>query len=307
MGAEPTTELVQASFSKLSRFPNLESLKLDFFPGSAPDKNEMYITYYVEIQLAFWAALARAPLPRLRTLDIGWMVTYFPRTLQGDDPAAADPFFSLFRPLTTLSLSVVSLFQARRLPPEIISFATVVGRIFNAARNLTTLELGAGALLGLTSPFPFAHMRLPALAALTLHMIVFAGLSDDDLASADPASLTDDTGTASHRLDVETFILNHAPTLQRLALHDCAVALPDGEWHRVLRRFRFRLRELIEFKWSTNSSQPGENFLYGRVGGELHTYQLQDDNFVFVEDDPEDTAELQDLQSAVMDRKNRMS
>ncbi|KAJ7492138.1 hypothetical protein FB451DRAFT_1217121 [Mycena latifolia] len=300
MGAEPTTELIEAAFSLLYRFPNLHSLRLQFFPGSAPDKNEMYLTYYVEVQLAFWASLTSAPLPRLRTLQIDWMVSYFPREL-----ADEDPFLAVFRSVTTLSLSVVSLYQARRLPDEIRMFHERVRPMLMAAKNVTSLELGADALVGVTSPFELEIFRFPALTSLKLHTFVLAGLPDnDELSSAqdDPYIFALARGQS---LSAEIFILNHRATLQRLALEDCAVALPDGEWHRVFRRFRLQLPRLVEFGWSAHSEHPGENFLYARAVGALLTYGLENPDFVFVADDPRDVAALEALQSAVMDRKNK--
>ncbi|KAJ6601327.1 hypothetical protein DFH09DRAFT_560485 [Mycena vulgaris] len=298
MGAESTTELIETAFSLLYRLPNVRTLRLDFFPGSAPDKNEMYLTYYVEVQLAFWASLSRTPLPSLRTLHIGAMVTYFPRLLKEQ----TDPFLHVFRPLTSLSISVVSLFQARRLPNEIMLFNFNMLTMIMTAQNITSLELGADTLAGITSPFPFEDFRFPALTSFALNTILFAGLPDDDrLSSAEkgPSIFPDVSGQP---LTVEMFILNHKATLQRIALHDCAIALPDGVWHRVFRRFRVQLPALVEFEWLTDDSEQRGNFLYARSVGALQTYTVVEEDFL--SDDPQDVASLDDLQSAVLDRKN---
>ncbi|KAJ7134985.1 hypothetical protein C8R43DRAFT_1132897 [Mycena crocata] len=237
-------------------------MAFEFFTESAPDKGEMYLTYYVEIQLALWTSLETTPLPRLRSLCIGSMVSCFPYGLEEDD-SLLTIFHSL---ITSLSISGVSLFQARRLPPEILNFSVNLSHILLAARNITSLQLGLEDLAGPTSPFQFENLRFPALASLTLHTIVFAGLADGE----EPLI----SSIQGQGLTVEKFILNHKATLQRLELHDCVAAVPDGAWHRVFRRFRLQLSELVEFVWTTQATERNENFHYARPVGTLETYTL---------------------------------
>ncbi|KAJ7729266.1 hypothetical protein DFH07DRAFT_850412 [Mycena maculata] len=299
VGAEPTPELLEKSFSLLSRFPKLESLRLDFFPDSAPDKNEMYLTYYVEVQIAFWIGLACTPLPQLRSLHIGSMVSYFPRCIDNDE----DPFLRLFHPLTSLSISVVSLFQPRRLPDEILSFPQNVSNMVLAAQKLTSLDLGEHELAG-TSHFAFERLTFSALLSLRLHTFVFAGEKDDEVLPPPQVE------GAQQPFGVEKFILRHKATLQHLQLRDCAVASQiGGSWHCLLRRFRLQLSQLIEFIWIANSAHPDQeqNFVYARPAGHLHTYTVIDEAFEFIADDPQDVAALEELQSVVLLRKNNIT
>ncbi|KAJ7146266.1 hypothetical protein C8R44DRAFT_757020 [Mycena epipterygia] len=290
MGAEPTTAVIETSFSLINRLPNIQMLKLDFFPGSAPDKNEMYLTYYVEIQLAFWTSLASAPIPRLRSLHIGSMVTYFPRFMEPDDPLLA-----FFRPLTHISLSLVSLFQVRHPPTEILSFHANVTNMLVSAENLTSLELGSNELAGRTSSFVWENMTgFSALTTLVLDTFMFAGQPDDEPIPPQPHG---------QALSAETFILNYKKTLQRLTLRECAVALPDGAWYRVLKRLQ-QLSQLVEFNWVVWGREGHEHFLYGRPVGHLRTYTVVDDDPSFATDEERDLNALQNLESVVLLRRN---
>jgi hypothetical protein len=231
------------------------------------------------------------------------MATYFPHRLTD-----TDPFLAVFRPLTALSLSVVNLFQPSRPPVEIMSFDHNVLSMLNAANNITSLSLGQNDLAGVTSPFRFEDFRFSALTSLTLRTVVFAGLPDDHrLSSAEegPSLFDEDEGQP---LTVEMFILNHRATLQRLALDDCVVALPDGRWHRVFRRFRAQLSKLVEFVWTTRACSPEVEqldapffFLHGHAIGTLLVYKV-DDTISFTPQ-PDNLAALEDLQSAVAHRK----
>ncbi|KAJ7508579.1 hypothetical protein B0H11DRAFT_34572 [Mycena galericulata] len=294
IGADSTLDLLEKSFSLLHRLPSLHSLRLEFFPDSTPDStpdpNEIsFSTYYVEVQLAIWSGLGAVPLPGgLRSLYIGEMVTYFPERLE------TEAFLDVFRPLTSLSISVVSLYQAGRIPAEILNFPNSLTLMLLMAQNLTSLELSANALAGRTSPFAFGALRFPALTSLRLQTIVFAGQHDDQ---AIP------TGEGQP-LAAETFILHHKTTLRRLELRDCAVRDPEGAWHHVLHRLRIHLSKLVEFIWTVNSLQPGENFLYGHPVGPLGMYTVIDDDLLFISDDPQDVAALEELKSVVLLRKN---
>ncbi|KAJ7070560.1 hypothetical protein C8F01DRAFT_1362443 [Mycena amicta] len=289
MGAEPTIPTIENAFSKLGRFPNLNSLSLDFFPGSAPDEHEIYMSYYVSIQVAFWKLLAEQALriPNLRRLNIGAMVSFLPQTITEEHP-----FVNLFRPLTTLSIYVVSLFQIRRLPMPILEFNDNLRRILFFANNLTTLDLGTVEFLGPTAPFNFESYRFPRLATLRLSNIVFAALEDGQ----EPPPVE-----AGQQLTVEKFILNHRAGLRRLELHDCVAALPDGEWHRVFGRFQHSLASLVEFTWVISKLEEWENmFLYAHPNGRLSIYTIAPG----VKDQREDVAALEQLQAAVAIRCN---
>ncbi|KAJ7201319.1 hypothetical protein GGX14DRAFT_699449 [Mycena pura] len=295
MGADSTIDLIEKSFCLLYRFPNLTALSLDFFPESAPDESGVYLTYYVEVQLAFWNSIAQHPLPNLRSLHIGSMVSYFPRRLDDD----ADPFRDLFRPLTSLSLYVVSVFQMRRLPSEILDFNYNITRMLQVGTNITSLDLGTSDFLGPSLPFGFEHYTFPALRSLRLHQIIFPALPEDEIPPLDPVIF-------GQRPTGEVLILNHRSVLRRLELCDCVAAAPDGAWDRVFRRFQHHLTALVEFTWTIKRGHPEQHFLYARAKAQHHTYtllQLDESG----PDDPQDVAALDSLQSAVLLRRNNTS
>ncbi|KAJ6541861.1 hypothetical protein B0H19DRAFT_327291 [Mycena capillaripes] len=290
IGSEPTPIFFENAFSLLYRFPNLQNLTLDFFSETHPEKNQ-YISYYLKIQLVIWTSLSGTPLPRLRTLRISSMATYFPHLLD-----EMDQFLALFRSLTTLSLSVISIVKASGWPGEVLTINPNVTCMLCAASNITSLQLGASVLAGPTSPFSFETLLFPALTSLVLHTTIFAGLPDGE----DPPEAPLD----GQRLTVETFILNHKATLQCLVLRNCAVPVLNGAWHRVLKRFRFELSELVEFIWIVRGPQPSKQFLYARPIGQLHTYEVADDGPI--PDDQQDVGALEDLQTKVMLQRNNM-
>ncbi|KAJ6486107.1 hypothetical protein C8R47DRAFT_1216728 [Mycena vitilis] len=300
IGAIPTPLLFENSFSVLFRFCNLQTLKLEFFPEGHSDSARDYLSYYVEIQLAVFSGLSNSPLPELRTLQIESMAMYYSPMLD-----EIGPFLALFQSLTALTISVTSVAQTRNHPAatEVLPFNPNFTYLLNAAHNITSLELGASVLSGPTSPFAFDILVFPALASLALHAIVLPGLPDGE---EPPPALFD-----GQRLTAELFIANHKATLRHLTLHNCAVPILDGAWHRVLRRFQFEL-ELIEFAWSVHPPWPAarEHFFYARPTGHFHTYQLVEDEFPFdgnSEEDREDLAALDALQTAVMFRRNSIT
>nr|GAT47440.1 40S ribosomal protein [Mycena chlorophos] len=287
MGTEPTTPFIENAFRRLDRFPNLHTLTLDFFPSSTPDEFEIYFSYYVQIQMAFWKNLAlNDAFPKLRRLTIGAMVSFLDHTV-----SEADPFLVLFRPLTTLSIDVVSLFQMRRIPWQVLEFADNLTRILSFAQNITTLELGTSSeFLGPTSPYHFEELRFASLRSLKLSHIVFAGLEESD----QPLPVGEGPPLAA-----EQFISRHGRQLRRLELCDAMVALPLGKWLYVLARFRYTLAVLREFVWTITDAECQRRFLYGTTTGRRTvTYTLA----IGPEDSEQDIAALNQLQMDVASR-----
>ncbi|KAF7307427.1 40S ribosomal protein [Mycena indigotica] len=288
MGADSTLPSIESAFSRLSRFPNLSSLNLDFFPGSTPDEYEIYMSYYVTIQVSFWRELAQQSFPNLRRLNIGAMVSFLDETITPDHP-----FLELFRPLTTLSINIVSLFQMRRIPAQVLQFNQNLMNILSPTNNITSLELGTLDFLGPTAPYRFEAYRFPLLSHLKLSKIVFAAMEADELGPS---------VERGQRLTAEQFIINHRLSLRRLELENCLVALPDGQWCHVLRRLRKSLKLLLEFTWNitvasgTDSEEKEpKKFLYGVPMGRTRIYVLSPAD----DDRAEDLAALEQLQVAV--------
>jgi hypothetical protein len=221
------------------------------------------------------------------------MATYFPCLIDDMDLSMQ----ALFRSLTTLSILAVSLVKNHRVPGHLLTFNPNMTCILTAAQNITSLELGTTVLTGPTSPFCFETLTFPSLTSLLLYTIVFAGLPDNQ--EPPPSAFLD-----GQRLTVETFVLNHKATLQNLVLDNCAVPAPNGAWHRVFKRLRIQLSQLVEFSWITRHSRSDKKFIYAQPGGELNTYKVPEDD---EPDNQNDTAALEDLQTAVILRRNNRS
>ncbi|KAJ7606815.1 hypothetical protein FB45DRAFT_899203 [Roridomyces roridus] len=249
LGADPTLPLLTHALSLIHRLPKLHSLRLDFMPDEdnptiPAEGGHTFNSYYLQVQLACIRGLTSnpLPLPRLRTLHLGSLHGYIPHELQ------TDAFFTLFRPLTHLSIRVQSLLHRVNLPDEVSLFDETLSRIFENTPHLTSLELASASLEGPCSVFRFEDFRIPSLRSLSVRGFVLAGQDDGHPI---PASVVE-RGTP---LALETFILNHAHMLRRLEMHDCVVALPNGSWDNVFRRIRLRLTQLVEFVWI---AQPAE-------------------------------------------------
>lgn len=287
-----TPPLLEQSFKLLHRFPNLKSLRVDFMPDEdnpvvPAEGGHSYYSYYLQVQLSCLAGLsATHGLPRLRTLHLGSFHTYIPSQQE------TDALLSLFCTLTSLSLSVLSLAHRVHLPSEAISFNASLLRILNAANNITSLELASHTYEGPLCTFAFEKLRFPALAALSLSRFVLAGQEDDEPI---PANVNE----GGQRLTLETFILNHGHTLRRLAMHGCAVALPDGQWSCILRRFRLQLPLLVTF---VCPSLEDGTFPYVMFIDNVRRYQVSN----LQEEDLEvDVKEMQHLQEVLLIRRNK--
>ncbi|KAJ7727261.1 hypothetical protein B0H16DRAFT_1591160 [Mycena metata] len=223
-------DAVYAAFSRLSKFSNLKSLRLQFYHGWSLTPSQDVPPLH--LQTTLFGALAAHRPPPLASLTIHNLVAL-------PAPAYTETAFqNIFRTLITLHLSTYpepyldnDNAYDRDFPPLRDFWNICVPHMLKSAPHLTSLTIHSDRWIGVGPVVPFADIHLPALAALSLRYFVFH--------PADPAT------------DVLEFIVRHKGTLTHLELENCTVyGGPNHRkecprpWHVMLRRLERELPRL---------------------------------------------------------------
>ena len=233
-----------SNLGKLSAFPFLEELELQFFSGmvwqnfksSSADDMTMSVTgpskYFIlqtSIIKAITDAGPEALPPALHTLTIANLIPYPAPEFQ------SATFEALMSRISHFSLSVHALrFSGRHGEDMFAWFWTemIPERFLEPAQShLKSLSLFTDQPVGQFPPIDLSWLRFPLLTNLTLTGFMFN----------------------EQRL-VEDFIIRHGRTLQHLTLDTCPIHIggaqgtPPRTWASILQRFTEKLSMLLDFK-----------------------------------------------------------
>ncbi|KAJ7678078.1 hypothetical protein DFH06DRAFT_565788 [Mycena polygramma] len=262
-----------AVFSRLAKFTNLRSLRVDFHVHYSRAETP---THFLPLQTALFDALAANPPPPLVSLTLNSLLAV------PHDIYKQEDFLRIFRPLRKLNISVLSgqVGNSWYRDGALEGFWDIsVTHILRSATDLTALTLGSD------RPWPihgcFKGTFLPHLASLSLHQLVFD--------SPDP-----DT-------DAVQFILRHKARLTRLELYWCSIhsrsldAVFPRPWYAVFELFEANLHDLREFVFTAYGGDP--HFLYTRLDGWRGTVRIDGGD--------RDRPALESLRAAVKCRRGR--
>lgn len=220
------------SESALTKFPNLQSLRLDFHDQWQEDATHEIPenpTHFLLLQNELFATLAANPPPPLMSLILNNVLAV------PDNIYAQEDFHRIFRPLQTLEISVLSAvdYEGSYFQDPLIEFwLDNVVHMIRSATAVTALTIRSDQDVGACPSLSFKDMSFPRLTSLALHQFVFEpGIPE---------------------VDVVAFILRHKTTLERLELHDCSIdGGEEGDfprlWHAVFALFEAELSSLREF------------------------------------------------------------
>ncbi|KAF8132162.1 hypothetical protein K438DRAFT_1884985 [Mycena galopus ATCC 62051] len=230
---QPGRDALFTAFSGLTKFPNLRTLRFEFHrefrepEGTASFPNNS--SHFLLLQLGLFEVLvAHPPLP-LVSLTLHHLIP-IPHNIY-----AKEAFQNLFRPLTTLELSVLyqggpSWYQKQ---PLCDFWEACVPSILKNSTNLISLTLRSRYPVGARPALALGSIHLPVLTTLSLYNFVL------DPARAD--------------YDIVEFIVRHRATLTHLELPMCYVygverGVYARPWHAVLRRFQQELLVMCSFQ-----------------------------------------------------------
>ncbi|KAJ7664339.1 hypothetical protein DFH06DRAFT_322075 [Mycena polygramma] len=217
-----------AAFSGLAKFRNLKTLRFKFHSSFREVSDEP--SHFLLLQLGLFEVLANHPPPPLVSLMLHHIISV------PNDIYTHEGFQNIFRPLTTLSISVLSENQSGSsyLSAPVAQFwGTSIPSMLTNAQYLTSLSLRTNYPVGVVPALPLAAIDFPALTALSLHNFIL-----------DPSS-------AEH--DILEFVVRHKATLTHLKLSACEVFGGEARvyqrpWHVVLRRLQTELSRLRSFQ-----------------------------------------------------------
>ncbi|KAJ7876583.1 hypothetical protein B0H13DRAFT_2548627 [Mycena leptocephala] len=223
---------LRAVFSALTKFPNLQNLRLDFHDQWQEDTTHEIPenpTHFLLLQNELFATLAANPPPPLMSLTLNNVLAV------PDNIYAQEDFHRIFRPLQKLEISVLSAvdYEGSYFQDPLIEFwLDNIVHMIRSATAVTALTIRSDQDVGACPSLSFKDMSFPRLTSLALHQFVFEpGIPE---------------------VDVVAFILRHKTTLERLELHDCSIdGGEDGDfprlWHAVFALFEAELSSLREF------------------------------------------------------------
>ncbi|KAJ7678079.1 hypothetical protein DFH06DRAFT_565787 [Mycena polygramma] len=214
---EPGRAALKTVFSRLAKFPKLQSLRFSFYlyiEDEYEDPPEIP-TDLSFLQTTLFHALAANP-PPLVSLTLHYMLA------TPSDIYTQEDFLRIIRSLQKLDISVLSAYYK----PSIVRFwDTTITHLLRSANALTALTLnGPPRLASLNGAF------LPRLTSLSLYGCVF--------------------GSPERDADVIQFILRHNARLTRLQLSACSIdsgSLEARPWHAVFALFEAKLHRLRAF------------------------------------------------------------
>ncbi|KAJ7026959.1 hypothetical protein C8F04DRAFT_100641 [Mycena alexandri] len=221
---------VLAAFSRLRKFRNLASLRLELysFPAESATIEDLFPLLFLQMEL--FSELAAHPPPTLVSLTLDNLIPFDTHTY------VEETFQHIFRTLKTLRISVLSRVYTN-VESNRLFWASSIPHMLRSAREcLTSLTLLSDQPVGVGPIVHLAELHFPSLVSLRLRHFVL-----------DPPVVADEH--SDH--DVLAFILRHGATLTRLALDECAVyggsagtAAYLRPWHVVLRRMEAELPAL---------------------------------------------------------------
>ncbi|KAJ7754096.1 hypothetical protein B0H16DRAFT_1543660 [Mycena metata] len=255
---EEPRDALRATFSRLNKFPNLHTLRLDFhvlweesvrqqWTRLVPEK----LSRFYHLQTAIFAGLAENPPRSLISLLL-------------HNIYKEKNFHRVLEPVQNLEIRVLSepddevWFEKRFLA---VFWRQSVALMVRAATSLTSLTLRGDQPVGVNPPLSFQGATLPHLTSLVLHQFML-----------DPM-LSVGSG-------VFAFILRHKATLTHLELHGCTIdggEVPEflGQWHTIFTRFEQELRFLRSFVFENRDGNPSQSleFGYTRLVYEEYDYE----------------------------------
>ncbi|KAJ6523294.1 hypothetical protein B0H19DRAFT_651849 [Mycena capillaripes] len=227
-------EALCAAFSGLAKFCNLKTLRLDFYCHFRELPLPAEPSHFRLLQRGLFAALAAYPPPPLDSLTLTSVIAL------PDSIYTQETFQNIFRPLTTLYISVLTDNQSHGayLQAPVCDFWEVsIPSILRSAPRITWLTIRTNHPVGVVPASPLATIHFPALTTLSLRNFIL-----------------DASRSVDH--DVLEFIVRHKATLKHLALDACEVY--GGEtrvyrrpWHVVLQRLQHELSALRSFHVGT--------------------------------------------------------
>ncbi|KAJ6489156.1 hypothetical protein C8R47DRAFT_1320240 [Mycena vitilis] len=217
-------------FSQLSKFRNLQSLRLDFNnrweeeAETTWDLDPEKPSHFLRLQNELFAILAASPPPALTSLTLNNLIAV------PDDIYGQEDFHTLFASLRELEISVISdtSFEGSYCQdPLVVFWEDSVAHMVRSATAATALTIRSDQPVGACPALSTNGTLLPQLTSLALQNF----------------TLVD---------DVVDFILRHKATLTRLELKECSI--DGGEagdfpspWHAVFALFRTELSALTTF------------------------------------------------------------
>ncbi|KAJ6489165.1 hypothetical protein C8R47DRAFT_477029 [Mycena vitilis] len=263
-------------FSRLSRFPNLQSLRLNFNSSWEEEGDTTFNlptlkpSHFLRLQNEMLATLAASPPPPITSLILNNLIAV------PDDIYAQEEFRRLFASLRELEISVISDTEVEgsyMLDPLTTFWEKSVGHMVRGATAATALTIRSDQSVGAGPTLPTIGTFLPHLTSLVLHKCALQS-------------------------DVVNLILRHKATLTRLELKDCSIDggengdyFPDP-WHAVFALFRTELSALTNFVFDHAVEEPDED-IFGR--NSRFEYTMQDPGWGYMQWDEEIAGGHQDL------------
>ncbi|KAJ7664343.1 hypothetical protein DFH06DRAFT_322156 [Mycena polygramma] len=283
VSGETGRQALCAAFSGLAKFRNLKILRFQFYHCFREFSDEP--SHFLLLQQGLFEALAAHPPLPLDSLTLYHIIS------APDNIYTHEGFQNIFRPLTTLSISVLSENQSGNayLSAPLGQFwGTSIPSMLMNARCLTSLSLRTNYPVGVVPALPITTIDLPALTALSLYNFVL-----------DPSS-------AEH--DILEFVVRHKATLTHLKLSACEVFGGEARvyqrpWDAVLRRLETELYRLRSFQLMENDRTPYGSYEESR--GPFGYLFLVDGHHYHADDHAEpgeDRAALKSLMSTVAAR-----
>ncbi|KAJ7187158.1 hypothetical protein C8R46DRAFT_285322 [Mycena filopes] len=293
---EDAKNALKSAFAGLSKFPNLQTIQLDFhglweefvkqkWTRLVPDE----LSRFYNLQCAILAGLAENPIPSLVSLVLHNVIALPNAIYQQEN------FHRLLQPLQTLEITSLSdpdtevWFEKRFLS---VFWRQSVAHMVHAASSLTSLIIRSDQDVGVNPPLSFMNAVLPNLTSLVLEQFML-----------DP--------TVAVGSGVFAFILRHQATLTHLELHYCAIDGGEGptfpgQWATILTRFERDLGALREFvfdnHWKGKPTVVGRDtrFTYTRLNREQYDYQIWKE---VIEGEEQDLPALESLLAVVKSRR----
>ncbi|KAJ7666683.1 hypothetical protein DFH06DRAFT_250100 [Mycena polygramma] len=257
-------EALRTVFSRLSKFPNLQSLRLNF--NSSYEEKP---SHFLRLQNEVFAALAASPPPPITSLTLNNLIAV------PDDIYAQEDFRRLFASLRELEISVISDTETEGSyirDPLTTFWEDSVSHMVRSATAATALTIRSDQFVGACPALSTNGTFLPHLTSLALHKFTLEG-------------------------DVMDLILRHKATLTRLELKECSIDGGfDGDfsdpWHAVFARFRTELSALTNFVFDHAVEERDEDAFERDPRFE---YTLQDPGWGYMSWEEEVAGEHQDL------------
>ncbi|KAJ7635128.1 hypothetical protein FB45DRAFT_1057050 [Roridomyces roridus] len=220
---DPRLTAVPKALEKLSKFPYLTSLKIEFSlsVGDTDWEVEDEPTFWLRVQRAILQAVSTTPLPTLKSLAIANLITMPSPVL------TCEKFAALLRDVAVLSIDTLGpddLSEGYYAKEGLSEFWEQMTAVLAAAQSVTTLHLRSDNLIGVKPALAFPSEPFVNLTSLHLKHICW----DDG---------------------VEGFLLAH-PALRCLALEDCCMYGYEKQyprpWGAVIASLDEGLQQLVE-------------------------------------------------------------